>query len=221
MEELSTNIVIFGYNAKKGVSVLLKKRKYFPYIGKWAIPGKILEKGEPMEDSVKKGLKEEAGISANYIEQLHSFEAIEKYPDKRTISITYYGLVDSEKGIKHHNSVEEDVNWFNIDELPSLAFNHDEIIAKAIETLRHKILYDPIGFELLGKKFRFSELHQLHETLLNKKMDRRNFKKKVLQMDILEELNEKSTGKGRPGNLFRFDKEKFFNRKKKRLVFDI
>ncbi len=222
--KLAVDAIVFGYSKHEGVSILLIKRKYDPFKGKWAIPGGFVLDDESLEEAVERELFEETGVSINYLEQLYSFGKPNRDPRQRVVSVAYFGLVKSGEFSKLKASTDaEEAMWFNIEELPELAFDHQHILNQAIERLRSKIRYQPIGFELLDKKFPFSDLEQLYSTLLNRAIDRRNFKKKIMSLDILEELDEKakSTGAGRPGNLFRFNKTKYQKLLKEGMHFEI
>lgn len=220
--DLTVDAVVFGYKPDEGISVLLIKRKHDPYKGAWAIPGGFVEADEALEDAVARELKEETGIEVNYLEQLYTFGSPKRDPRKRIVSVAYYALVKPDIYEVHAADDAEGAEWFNIEKLPRLAFDHAEILEMAIFRLRNKISYEPVGFELLDKHFPFSELHKLYETLYGKSIDRRNFKKKFLALDLLKELKEKNSGgKGRPGILYQFDKEKYFRLKKKGIVFEI
>lgn len=206
---MAVDAIVFGYSKEEGVSVLLIKRKYAPYKGNWAIPGGFVLDDESLEEAVERELLEETGVKINYLEQLYTFGKPNRDPRRRVISVAYFGLVKSKQFEKLKASTDaEEAKWFNIKDLPSLAFDHDRILEMAIERIRGKIVYQPIGFELLDKKFPFSDLEHLYATLLDRPLDRRNFKKKVMHLGILDELDEKakSTGAGRPGNLFQFNK---------------
>lgn len=220
--DVTVDAVVFGYDALEGISVLLIKRKFDPFKGNWAIPGGFVNEGESLEDAVSRELKEETGVEVNYLEQLYTFGAPNRDPRKRIISVAYYALVKPEAfQIKADDDAEE-VEWFNINNLPDLAFDHSSILKMAIQRLRNKISYEPVGFELLGEKFPFSALHRLYETLYNKEIDRRNFKKKFLSLDILNETEpQKSSGRGRPGNMYSFNKKKYFKLKEEGIVFEI
>lgn len=220
---LAVDAVVFGYDKKEGLSVLLIKRKINPFKGTWAIPGGLVEEHESLEAAVKRELKEETGIEVNYLEQLYSFGKPERDPRNRVVSIAYYGLVRPSNFELFADTDAEDAQWFLIEELPDLAFDHALILEKAIARLRGKIAYEPIGFELLDEKFPFSDLHHLYQTLYNKPIDRRNFKKKFLKLDILEELTEKSNvgTKGRPGSIYKFNEKKYFKLKAKGMVFQV
>ena len=206
--DVTVDAVVFGYDASEGISILLIKRKNPPFKGDWAIPGGLVDKGESLEDAVYRELKEETGIEVNYLEQLYTFGEPDRDPRKRIMSVAYYGLVKPDAFVVHAADDADDADWFKIDELPPLAFDHKKILDMALFRLRNKITYEPVGFELLDEKFPFSALHKLYETLYGKSIDRRNFKKKFLSLGILKELElQKSIGRGRPGNLYKFDKK--------------
>ena len=214
---VTVDAIVFGYSREVGVSVLLIKRKYDPFKGSWAIPGGFVKDEEPLEDAVARELQEETGIKINYLEQLYTFGKPDRDPRKRIISVAYFGLVNAEQFAKlHANTDAEEAAWFNVKKLPKLAFDHKKILKAAIERLRNKLVYQPIGFELLGKKFPFSDLEHLYTTVLDRPIDRRNFKKKVMSLKILDELKEhaKTSGAGRPGNLFKFNKTTYDRLKK-------
>ncbi len=209
---LAVDAIVFGYSKKDGVSVLLIRRKYEPYKGDWALPGGFVQYEESLEDAVERELLEETGVNINYLEQLYTFGQPERDPRKRVVSVAYFGLVKSSQFQKLRATTDaEEARWFNIKELPELAFDHLFLLESAIERIRGKIVYQPIGFELLDKKFPFSDLEKLYATLLDRQIDRRNFKKKVMKLGILDELDEKakSEGAGRPGNLFQFNKKTY------------
>ncbi|WP_339699140.1 NUDIX domain-containing protein [uncultured Roseivirga sp.] len=222
--EVAVDAIVFGYSKEEGVSILLIKRKYDPYKGAWAIPGGFVLDDESLEAAVARELQEETGVEINYLEQLYTFGKPDRDPRKRILSVAYFGLVKSKQFEKLKASTDAaDAAWFNYKKLPRLAFDHKEILKMAIERLRAKIVYQPIGFELLDKKFAFSDLEHLYSTLLDRPIDRRNFKKKVMSLGILDELDEKakSTGAGRPGNLFQFNKTTYNRLLKEGMHFEI
>jgi 8-oxo-dGTP diphosphatase len=209
---LAVDAIVFGYSKESGVSVLLIKRKYSPHKGEWAIPGGFVKNAESLEYAVERELMEETGVKINYLEQLYTFGKPDRDPRKRVVAVAYFGLVKSSQFQKLLASTDaEEAKWFNINTLPDLAFDHQDILNLAIDRIRAKIKYQPIGFELLDSKFPFSDLEQLYSTLLGRAIDRRNFKKKVMSLGILEKLDEKVkiTGAGRPGNLFKFNKKRY------------
>lgn len=219
--QLSVDAVVFGYEAGN-ISILLIKRKYEPFKGKWAIPGGFVLDNESLEEAVERELKEETGIKINYLEQLYTFGKPNRDPRGRVVSIAYFGLIRPNAFKIYASTDAEQVQWFNIDELPELSFDHKEILDAAIKRLKGKITYEPIGFELLDTKFPFSDLEKLYSTLLGREVDRRNFRKKIMGLNALDELDEKvSKGSGRPANLFQFNQKRYFHLKKEGIIFEI
>ncbi|MDA0194442.1 MAG: NUDIX domain-containing protein [Bacteroidetes bacterium] len=221
---MTVDAVVFGYSRMDGVSLLLIKRKYDPFKGSWAIPGGFVLDDESLEDAVERELQEETGLRINYLEQLYTFGKPERDPRSRIVSVAYFGLVKSTQFQKLRATTDaEEAAWFTFKKLPKLAFDHKKILNVSIERLRGKITYQPIGFELLDKKFPFSDLEHLYGSLLGRPIDRRNFKKKVMSMGILDELDEKakSTGAGRPGSLFQFNKATYDRLLKNGMHFEI
>lgn len=220
--KVSVDAVVFGYDPEEGVSVLLITRKYEPFKGVWALPGGLVLNDESLEAAVKRELKEEAGIDVNYLEQLYSFGKPDRDPRNRVISIAYYGLVRPKDFQISAQTDAENVAWFNIHKLPRLAFDHKQIVEHAIKRLRGKIAYEPVGFELLDKKFPFSDLEKLYQALLNRELDRRNFKKKIMAYGFIEELEENiQRGAGRPARLYQFNKKQYFELKESGYNFDL
>lgn len=221
--KVAVDAVVFGYTSKEGLSVLLIKRNIQPFKNSWALPGGLVGDDESLEEAVQRELKEETGVNINYLEQLYSFGKPGRDPRNRVVSITYYGLVKPEAFELYADTDAADVAWFNIKKLPQLAFDHQEILNAAHERLKSKMLYQPVGFELLDERFPFSELEKLYMAVLDRPIDRRNFKKKITKFGFLEETTEKQTldGAGRPGNLFRFNEEKYFRLQKEGINFEI
>src|SRR5215831_11235164 len=188
--KVAVDAIVFGYSKNEGVSVLLIQRKYPPFKNAWAIPGGFVLPEESLEDAVRRELREETGIEVNYLEQLYTFGDPQRDPRQRVISVAYFALVKSSLFQQLRASTDaENAEWFNIKDLPPLAFDHKQILRAAIERVRSKIRYQPIGFELLDKTFPFSELEKLYITLLDREIDRRNFSKKMLALGVLDETN--------------------------------
>ncbi len=219
--KVAVDAVVFGYHQQE-LQILLIKRKIPPFQGQWALPGGFVLDSEDLETAVRRELSEETGISLNYLEQLYSYGDTERDPRFRVVSITYYAFVGPNQFATKASSDAEKSAWFNYKDLPSLAFDHQKIIAYALQRLQAKLSYEPIGFDLLPKKFLFSELEKLYATVLTRPLDRRNFRKKMLSFDILEELKEKkSEGPGRPASLYKFNKARYFHLKRKGFYFEI
>ena len=220
---LSVDAVVFGYTSSEGLSILLIKRTMEPYQGQWALPGGLVKDDESLEAAVERELKEETGVAINYLEQLYSFGQPDRDPRNRVVSVAYYGLVHPEVFQLTTSNEASEVAWFPVNDIPLLAFDHRKIVQVAIQRLRSKMQYEPIGFELLNKKFPFSELEKLYVAVLDRPIDRRNFKKKIMKFGFLKETAEKQqlAGAGRPGNLYQFNEAKYFQRKKEGIAFEI
>jgi 8-oxo-dGTP diphosphatase len=221
---LTVDTLVFGYTRASGISLLLIKRKNPPFKDKWAIPGGFVNDKESLESAAERELLEEAGIKPDYLEQLHTFGKPNRDPRSHIVSVAYLAIVRPTKANKiKAGSDASEAQWFNIKNLPLLAFDHKAIVTLAIERLQSKLSYQPIAFEFLDHKFAFSDLEHLYSTLLEKHIDRRNFKKKIIKTGVLEELDEKapSTGAGRPGNLFQYNKNAYDRLKADGNAFDV
>lgn len=216
---VTTDCVIFGFNGKK-LQVLLIKRGIEPFKGRWAFPGGFIKMHETAEEGARRELREETGLENAYIQQFHTFSDPHRDPRERVITIAFYALVKIQDVKGGDDAVA--AQWFPLDEIPALAFDHDYILRMAIQKLREEIHFQPIGFELLPEKFTIKELQTLYETILGISFDRRNFSKKILHLEILTELEETiwPTPK-REAKLYKFNAEKYgeFKRKGFRLEF--
>lgn len=220
--QLAVDAIVFGYQHEQ-LFIALVKRKYEPFAGHWALPGGFVLEDEDLEKAVKRELREETGIRINYLEQLYTFGAVERDPRCRIVSVAYFGLVrPKDFDIKADTDAAE-VAWFDVKDLPPLSFDHAQILTTALNRLRAKLTYQPIGLNLLDKKFTFGDLERLYMTILDKEIDRRNFRKKFFKFDILNELDEKAPAvdKGRPGKLFSFDEKKYKALLDKGILFEI
>ena len=210
---VTTDCVIFGFDGVK-LKVLLIERGCEPYKGRWAFPGGFLKMDESAEEGAKRELEEETGLKAAYIKQFQTFTEPDRDPRERVITIAYYALVR----IQDVNGGDDaaKAQWFDLEDVPSLAFDHDRILRKAMQELRKQIHFEPIGFELLPEKFTMSALQHLYEAILDVKFDRRNFSKKMLHFGLLEPLVEKASSKqARAASLFTFNEERYNEMKQK------
>lgn len=204
---VTTDCVIFGFDREE-LNVLLVKRGGEPYLGWWAFPGGFVKIDESAEDGALRELKEETQLSTSYMEQLHTYSAPDRDSRERVITIAYLALVKISE-VKGGDDAAE-AQWFPIDKVPHLAFDHDVILRDALARLRERIHFHPIGYELLPEKFTLKQLQSLYEAVLGIRFDRRNFAKKMLHLDILTQLDETvwPTPK-REANLFTFNLEKY------------
>ena len=220
--KIAVDAIVFGYTDNK-LNVLLIKQKFGVLKNQWALVGGFVKDNEALSDAVNRELFEEAGIKVNYLEQLYTFgDNIERDPRFRVVSVAYFALVNSTKLFLMADSDAEEAKWFSINELPPLAFDHKFILETARKRLKNKLTYQPIGFDLLPKEFLFSELENLYCTILEKEIDRRNFRKKMLSFGIVEETEKFSNKKnGRPAKLFKFNKLKYNKLVKEGILFEI
>ncbi|MEN0048647.1 MAG: NUDIX domain-containing protein [Bacteroidota bacterium] len=208
--KIAVDAIVFGYE-KAQLYVLLIKQKFGAYKNIWSLPGGFVLNGEGLTQAVTRELKEEAGIEVDYLEQLYTFgDQVERDPRGQVISVAYFALVNPENLVLRADTDAEDAQWFPFNDLPQLAYDHDQIIQKAIARLQAKLHYQPIGFDLLREEFPFSDLEQLYQTILGRKIERRNFRKKMLKLGIVTETGKvKKIGSGRPAQIYRFNLQKY------------
>ncbi len=207
---LAVDCVVFGLD-ERDLKVLLIQRKLPPFQHAWALPGGFVRLEETIDEAAQRELREEAGVTDVYLEQLYTFGApLDRDPRERVVSVAYYALA---KLADHRIRAATDamgVGWFGLDDLPKLAFDHAHIVAVAHERLRGKVRYAPIGFELLPARFSLTQLQRLYEIILGTALDKRNFRKKILAMDLLVETDEVEQGvRHRAARLYRFDRRKY------------
>ena len=206
---LTVDCVVFGVDEQE-LKLLLIQRGHEPFLGAWALPGGFVHVDESLEAAAARELQEEAGVTPLFLEQLYTFGAVQRDPRERVISVAYYTLVKLSDHKVRAATDAADAAWFSVAELPSLAFDHEQIVETALERLKAKVRYQPIGFELLPNKFTLSQLQRLYEIVLERELDKRNFRKKVLGMDILVETDELERDVAhRAARLYRFDERKY------------
>src|SRR3954471_20611298 len=220
---VTVDCVVFGLDLDaEDLKILLIQRSGKPFAGMWALPGGFVDMGETLEQAAKRELQEETGISRLYLEQLYTFGDPGRDPRGHTVTVAYYALV---KLSDHAPKAADDakaVDWFSVSKPPKLAFDHAKILKLALERLRAKVRYQPIGFELLPAKFTLGQLQRLYEIVLERPLDKRNFRKKVLGLDVLVELGESQTGVAhRAGRLYRFDEEKYRGQVERGVNFEV
>ncbi|MCA9197070.1 MAG: NUDIX hydrolase [Planctomycetales bacterium] len=218
---VSVDCVTFGLD-EDGLKVLLIERKLEPFAGCWALPGGFVEMHESLETAAKRELEEETGLKVEYLEQLFTFGDVQRDPRDRVITVAYFALVKLTDHAVEAASDARQAVWFPVDETPDLAFDHDQILQVGFERLRNKIRYQPIGFDLLPKKFTLRQLQQLYEHLLRRPLDKRNFRKRILEMGILQELDEVEQGVAhRAARLYRFHERQYNQLVKQGFNFEI
>ena len=210
---VTTDCVIFGFDGGK-LKVLLVERGLEPYKGRWAFPGGFVKMDESCEEGALRELEEETALKGTYVQQFHTYSAPNRDPRERVITVAFFALVRIQEV-----EAGDDANkaqWFAIDEVPQLAFDHDVILRDALKRLRERIHFQPIGFELLPEKFTMRQLQNLYEAILDVHFDRGNFSKKMLHFNILTPLDEtiRPTPK-REARLYRFNKESYDDLKQK------
>jgi 8-oxo-dGTP diphosphatase len=206
---LTVDCVVFGLDVSD-LKVLLIQRKLEPFQHAWALPGGFVHVDETLDDAARRELAEEAGVTDVYLEQLYTFGGLQRDPRERVVTVAYYALA---KLSDHRIRAATDalgVGWFSLEELPALAFDHLHILELAVERLRGKVRYAPVGFELLPPRFSLTQLQRLYEIILGAELDKRNFRKKILSMDLLVETDELEKGvRHRAARLYRFDRRRY------------
>lgn len=201
---VTVDVVIFTL-LEGELKVLLIKRRHSPYEGMWAIPGGFVRRGESLEEAARRELDEETGARDVYLEQLYTFGDQKRDPRGRVVTVAYFALVGADRLQLRAGSEEAtELRWWLAYDLPEMAFDHARIVRYAIQRLRYKLEYSAVGFQLLPETFTLTELQTAYETILREKLDKRNFRRKVLAADILEETEQFRSGDHRPARLYRF-----------------
>lgn len=218
---LAVDCVVFGFD-EEALKVLLIERDLPPFEGQWALPGGFVRIDESVEAAARRELQEETGMRDVFLEQLFTFGELHRDPRERVVSVAYFALV---KLSNHRVAAATDARnaaWFAAEDTPRLGFDHEDILGMALTRLKNKVRYEPIGFELLPTKFTLRQLQRLYETVLQRPVDKRNFRKKILGMKILVDLNETETNVAhRAAKLYRFDRRKYNQLAKRGFHFEI
>jgi len=207
--EVTVDIVIFTIRRKK-LEVILIQRGQEPYKDKWAIPGGFIRLTEDLDEAAKRVLYEKTNVKDVYLEQLYTFGDPHRYPNARVITVSYFALIRSDdlKLAADEGLNIQQINWHSVYSLPELAFDHKEILGYAIKRLRERLEYTPIAFQLLPKKFTLTQLQRTYEVILDTDLDKRNFRKKMLSLGMLEESEEfTKVSSKRPARLYSFNEE--------------
>lgn len=216
---ISVDCIIFGYAAGQ-LQVALIKRKKPPFVGMWALPGGFLVDNETVEQAALRELQEETGIHDIYLEQFHVFSKPDRDPRGRVITVAFFALIAADKVNLVATEDAEQAQWFPVNNLPTLAFDHSLIFAKAVEALRVAATIKPLIFELLPQEFTLTMLQNIYEQIFGYTTDKRNFRKKVLKMDFVQETKYMTQGeKQRPARLYRFNKKIYLKKPTEQALF--
>lgn len=202
---LAVDCVVFGLRAASLV-VLLVQRGIPPFEGSWALPGGFVRIDETLDGAAERELVEESGLRVAYLEQLYTFGALDRDPRERVVSVAYFALVNPVEHRPRAGSDAASADWFEVGRLPALAFDHARILEVALERLRSKVRYRPIGFGLLAERFSLTQLQRAYEIILGRPLDKRNFRKKIAALGFVVPTEAREEGVGhRAARLFRFD----------------
>jgi 8-oxo-dGTP diphosphatase len=209
---VTADCVIFGVTFESGrpaLRVLLIERGEPPFEGAMALPGGFVRIDESVDDAARRELREETGLEDIFLEQLYTFGTLDRDPRGRVVSVAYFALVNLGDHRVKSGTDARDARWVPVDEARKLAFDHDRILETALGRLRGKVRYEPIGFEMLPERFKLSQLQALYEAVLGRALDKRNFRKRFLAMDLLAEAGEERGVPHRAARLFRFDRRRY------------
>ncbi|HUZ58995.1 MAG TPA: NUDIX domain-containing protein [Hanamia sp.] len=210
---LSVDCVIFGFDENK-LKVLLIRSDLKKYHNKFSLLGDLVKPEEDLDTSAYRILKQRTGLNDLYLEQVHTFGAIGRHPAGRVVTVAYCSLIN----VQHHKlkTLDNELHWHEVDSVSELLFDHKKIFDLCIEWLQKRVQEHPLGLSLLPNKFSLRELQNLYEAILDKKLDRRNFRKKFFSMDYLVDMGEDEKDvPHRPGRLYKFDYDKYEKNKKK------
>lgn len=206
---LTVDCVVFGYDHGQ-LKVVLIRRKNDPFKGSWALPGGFVEDNETVEQAAARELQEETGVHDIYLEQFHVFSNPERDPRGRVVTVAHFALINSDHIELIATEDAEAAQWFVVDKLPKLAFDHQQIYEKALEALRFAVANKPLVFTLLPKYFTLTMLQQLYEKIYGITLDKRNFRKQIAAMPFVQETTKiLSGGQHRPAKLYRFNAKQY------------
>lgn len=221
---VTADCVVFGVTFESGgpaLRVLLIERGETPFEGALALPGGFVRIGETIDDAARRELREETGLADVFLEQLYTFGALDRDPRGRVVSVAYYALVNLADHSVQSGTDARAARWVPVQEARELAFDHDQIVGVALERLRAKVRYQPIGFEMLPERFKLSQLQALYEAVLGRALDKRNFRKRILAMGLLAQAGEERGVPHRAARLFRFDNRRYEALRRKGFDFEI
>jgi 8-oxo-dGTP diphosphatase len=206
MVRVTVDVLIFTLR-ERALHVLLVKRGIPPFLGRWAIPGGFVHERESLDEAALRELCEETGVSQVYLEQLYAFGAPKRDPRGRVITVAYMALIASDRLYLRAGTDAAEARWWPVSAPPPLAFDHADILGFAIDRLRGKLAHSTLGFQLLAPRFTLAELQTMHEAVLGRRLDKRNFRRRILETKLVKPLRQhRSDAGGRPARLYRFDR---------------
>ncbi|PZR37068.1 MAG: NUDIX hydrolase [Azospira oryzae] len=221
IDALSIDCLIFGFNNGR-LDILLVKHGEGISKGKWALPGGWIQYNESVNHAAKRILHSLTGISDIYLQQLSVFGDVDRYPGKRVVTIAYYAMVNEEHYSLIPGFTASDVQWYDLHQLPDLLYDHTKIIQHGLKQLRHSVRHEPIGFNLLPKKFTLLKLQELYEAILETKFDKSNFRRKLLKMNLVKPSTEKQQDVShRAASLYEFDEQRYQQLREKGFAFEL
>jgi 8-oxo-dGTP diphosphatase len=214
---LTVDVVIFTLRESR-LHVLLVQRGEEPFAGMWALPGGFVHMEESLEEAASREMQEETGLSQAYLEQLYTYGDIGRDPRGRVVSVAYFALMPADAPVRSEGGSDaSQAGWFAVEDLPQLAFDHPEIISYALRRLRYKLEYTAACFELLPDTFTLSEIQHTYEMILGEKLDKRNFRRRILEAGVIEPTSHRRGGEGRPAQLYRYREDAVAEVKARRL----
>lgn len=206
IEAVSIDCLIFGFRHSE-LDILLIKHAEGISKGRWALPGGWIRYNEGIDDAASRLLTSLTGVSNIFLEQFRAFGAVNRYPGKRVITLAYYALINADNYSLSAGFTASDARWFKIHDVPRLPYDHNKILKTGFQYLKHKVRHEPLGFNLLPKKFTLHQIQKLYEAILETELDKPNFRRKLLKMNLLVPCDEKQKGMShRAASYYRFDK---------------
>jgi len=219
---VAVDCIIFGYDIiEKEIKLLLSKRIFEPALGKWSLAGGFVEGNESLDHAASRILRNITGLESVYMRQSYSYGDLDRDPGDRVISVAYFALI-AIRDINKDLARENGVHWRSIARLPDLIFDHPLMVKRALADLQNQVKVKPVGFELLPERFTLVHLQDLYEAIYQRTMDKRNFRKKILSMGILEKLDEKEKETSKKGAYYyRFNKDRYKKLEKNGFYFNL
>jgi hypothetical protein len=221
IKSVSVDCVIFGFQDAK-LKVLVIHSSAGDSIGLWKLPGASIKKNESLEDAATRILEDLTGFDQIYLEQFRAFGTPDRYPLRRIITVAFFALVKPENHTIKPNPYIYEARWVEMHNVPKLCYDHNQIVHEAARALKHKVRHEPIGFNLLPEKFTLLQLQELYESILDIKLDKSNFRRKIMKMKLLVALEEQQQGVShRAAQYFKFDPENYECLREKGFNFEI